>query len=339
MIQEDQFHKITISENGLCNLCQNQKKYQFLGWDRLKNIFEKKIESIRGKKDYDGLLMLSGGKDSAYLAYVLIKIYRLKLLGFTIDNGFEYQETFHNAKDIAQKTGIPYIYYKPDTGLMKEFYQFIITEESLKRKDFGQICLFCGRYFKNLAADFARRSNIPVVFSGHNADQVFGMGEALDLEIDPARKMYQQSIRRGISDMLKKAIETCEAKSKKHLISFFPKQLNPHSVESLYFFYHFPYRPMEMMEMVSKELNWKPVEHFSSTYIASGCKLFKLLAYLAFLNKTCSYVDLEFSSQIRSNVLDRELVKKFHANIVKDDGEIVSLLEELGISRKPQDLL
>ena len=144
------------------------------------------------------------GKDSAYLAYVLTKMYHLKLIGFTIDNGFEYQETFHNAKDIAQKTGIPYIYYKPETGLMKEFYRFIITEDALKWMDFGQICFFCGRYLKNLAADFTRKFSIPVVFSGHNAEQLFGMGEAHAVEIDPARKMYQQLMQEEISATLKK---------------------------------------------------------------------------------------------------------------------------------------
>ncbi len=338
LLQEDHYRGIVIGENGLCTLCQCWQ-HEPKDWNRLRDIFERKIESIRGQNCYDGLLMMSGGKDSAYLAYMLVKLYSLKLLAFTIDNGYEYRETFDNARDIAEKLNLPHIIYRLDPSITNEFYSFIITSKDIKQKDFGQICFFCGHYMYNLTADFAMQLNIPIVFTGYNPEQLFGMGKTLDFESNIIRRKQQQAIRKSISYRLKKATEMSKATGKKHLARFFEEKYES-QVECIYPFLYFPYQPMKMIEMVSKELNWKPIKSFcSSNYIVSGCKLLKLLDYLAYLNKTSSYMDLEFSSHIRQGILDKETVEKYYHNFREDENLHRSVLEKLGISEKIEDLL
>lgn len=337
LIQEDPFHHIAINERGLCNLCSNQTQRKRLSWDELKAIFEEKTEKVRGKGDYDGLIMLSGGKDSAYLAYMLKKVYGLNLLGFILDTNYEYSETFENARKIAHQIDIPYIIYRQDPRLMQDYFSFLFTEKSICQKDFGQVCTFCGRFLIRTTADFAKRMNIPLVFSGHNPDQILLMGRSI--EIDPGRQTIMEFAMETVYEELAKAKAAWRARKGSNKLPFFAESLNPPEVELVFPFQHFPYRPKEMKETVCRELNWIPITSFSKTYIASGCRLVKLWAYLVFLNQTNSYVDFELSNQIRNGILGYEVVKSFYDQATVDYDELESLIRELGIACEMRKML
>lgn len=62
---------------------------------------------------------------------------------------------------------------------MRRYYRFLFTEKALLQPDGGQVCTFCGRFLIHSACAFARRMGIPLVFSGHNPDQIFLMGESI----------------------------------------------------------------------------------------------------------------------------------------------------------------
>lgn len=337
LIQEDPFHHITIDEQGFCNMCTKQTKIKRLSWVNLQNIFEEKIERIKGKRLYDGLIMLSGGKDSAYLAYMLKEVYGLNLLGFVLDINYEYPETFENARKIAHQLEIPYIIYRQDPRLMQNYFSFLFTEKSIHQEDFGQVCTFCGRFLIRTAADFAKRMNIPLVFSGHNPDQILLMGRSI--EIDPGRQTIMEFAMETVYEELAKAKAAWKVQKDYNKLPFFAELLTPSEVELVFPFQHFPYRPEEMKETVRRELNWIPIKSFSKTYIASGCRLVKLWAYLVFLNQTNSYVDFEFSNQIRNGILGYEVVKSFYDQATVDYDELESLIRELGIACEMRKML
>lgn len=310
MLQEDHYHNITINDEGLCNLCMKGSTFKRLSWDELKDMFEKKIEGARDKNIYDGLIMLSGGKDSAYLAYILKKIYQLNLLGFIIDINYEYPETFKNAAKIANALNLPCITYRQDPELMKDYYRFLLTEKSILDQDAGQVCAFCGRFLIHTASYFAGMMKIPLVFSGHNPDQIFLMGQSI--EIDTERITFRDYIMEMFHHELGKAqVAWKKKKGPKDLQRLFPEEINAPDTEVVFPFQYFPYKPQEMMETIRRELNWTPIKQFSKRYIASGCRLVNLWAYMASLNHTNNYVDFEFSNQIRDGVLDHNHVEEF----------------------------
>ncbi|MFR1534537.1 MAG: hypothetical protein ACLSTO_13420, partial [Bilophila wadsworthia] len=126
------------------------------------------LDRVRGTRPYEGLIMMSGGKDSAYLADLLKETYGMRLLGFIIDINYEYPETFENAKTIARKLDLPYVVFRQEPEAMRRYYRFLFTEKALLQPDGGQVCTFCGRFLIHSAFAFARRMGIPLVFSGHN---------------------------------------------------------------------------------------------------------------------------------------------------------------------------
>jgi predicted PP-loop superfamily ATPase len=85
---------ITFDESGTCNHCITYKERKYLGGDALKERIESFLKNVRGKSNsYDCVIGLSGGRDSSYLIYYLVKRLNLNVLAYSIDNGFIPEQT------------------------------------------------------------------------------------------------------------------------------------------------------------------------------------------------------------------------------------------------------
>ena len=78
-----------------------------------KKQFEQIIEKVKKQNaEYDCLIPLSGGKDSTYALYVCDKIYNLKCLCITFDNGFLSDYARKNIKNAINATRADHIYFR-----------------------------------------------------------------------------------------------------------------------------------------------------------------------------------------------------------------------------------
>lgn len=104
---------IVFDENGHCNHCTSAiKKLKYFAFisdsERQQRLNEIKLEikaSGIGKK-YDCLIGLSGGIDSSYLAFVVVKELGLKPLAVHVDNGWDSELAVHNIENIVKKLNI-----------------------------------------------------------------------------------------------------------------------------------------------------------------------------------------------------------------------------------------
>ncbi len=78
-----------INETGLCAPCRQHLASPPVADEERRREYEADLEqalvACRGEGEYDCLVNLSGGKDSCYLLYKLVRDYRLKVLAFTTD--------------------------------------------------------------------------------------------------------------------------------------------------------------------------------------------------------------------------------------------------------------
>ena len=328
-IQEDVNSNIILDQKGICSLCRLAQKEREPDWMLLKNVFEDTINQYKGKGEkYDGVVMMSGGKDSAYLACTLRRKYGLRLIGFINDIHYEYNQTFEGAENICRKLDMPLHVNKFDEDVMRRYFRFLFTSKELKDGGFGHICNYCGRFMIRAAADFALEHGAPMVFSGHNPEQVVGMGESF--ETDPKRIVKREAIREMIRESVDKARKISSEKAP-DIIDYFPEELFPDGVKGVFMYQYFPYKPMEMIDYITREMDWKPMKTMSSTYIASGCKLAHLWSYLAYRNKTVNYVDKELSEQVRKGVISKKVVKEFYENAYDSTEIINDILADLKI--------
>lgn len=330
MLQEDTSRGLIINDEGLCPLCRSFRPIE-RDWTALQKIFENQVNTLRTGEKYEAVLMMSGGKDSAYLAYLLKKKMKLKILGLTIDNGFEYPETFEKATALAHDLDIPHLMFRTDPTDTIQFYRFLVAESNLMEKDFGQICLYCGRYLLDIAATFANQMDIPAVFVGYNPEQLFGMGKTHEIETDPLRQSQQQAIAARITYLYNKMEKEAERLDDRSFIPNFASE--PKGCKILYPFLYLPYRPQEIMETARQETSWKPITSFASEhYIASGCKLLKLMAALAKINNVSSYMDYEFSAQVRAGDLDKDALKRYYSALEESPEFYTEVLNQLGLN-------
>ena len=79
---------IIVDEAGVCNVCRNQEIKRSIDWNAKRVEFEKIIGEYRGKYDYDCIVPFSGGKDSTFTLWALMKEFGLKPLVVSFDHGF-----------------------------------------------------------------------------------------------------------------------------------------------------------------------------------------------------------------------------------------------------------
>jgi tRNA(Ile)-lysidine synthase TilS/MesJ len=154
---------LILDENGVCDHC---RKYEndFKSWDYIKVHKAKEFETILEKakkfnRPYDVLVPLSGGKDSTYVLYLCTKIYGLKTLAVTLDNGFLTQPAKDNIRNAIASSNTDHIFYTINRENSSELFKTFIVKT-------GDFCNACMRGI-NYSIEFAAKSfKIPLVIKG-----------------------------------------------------------------------------------------------------------------------------------------------------------------------------
>jgi hypothetical protein len=132
---------VSIAEEGVCSVC---KEYDALwgNWAESKKIRAKELEAIleaaRGKKGlYDVLVPLSGGKDSIYVLYLCRRVFDLRCLAVTWDNGFLSEHARENIRNACAELRVDHTYYGMNRDLLMKLYR----HSFLKTGFFCPVCL------------------------------------------------------------------------------------------------------------------------------------------------------------------------------------------------------
>lgn len=137
------YPNISFSDEGICNYCESHvhigelNEYYEEKKQELDAIIKKAIEKRKTTgAPYDIIVPLSGGKDSAYVAYYLKNNYDVNILGLTYDNGFLTEYAKSNVWNNADKLDIDVVMIKPKLSLMKKLYKAMMEET----KEFCNVC-------------------------------------------------------------------------------------------------------------------------------------------------------------------------------------------------------
>jgi PP-loop superfamily ATP-utilizing enzyme len=104
--------QIAFDADGVCNHCRRVER-EFIGkrWfpddgrERLDTIVAEIKKAGKGK-DYDCVIGLSGGVDSSYLAYVVVRELGLRPLAIHVDAGWNSEIAVHNIEQIVRRLDI-----------------------------------------------------------------------------------------------------------------------------------------------------------------------------------------------------------------------------------------
>ena len=131
------YETIEFDSQGICNICRGaEHKQQAINWDERKLLLDQLVEKYRGKADYDCIVPFSGGKDSTFQLYYLMKEYKLKPLVVRFNHGFMRQVVEENNQRTFKKLGVDVLEFTPNWKIVKR-----LMLESFKRKT--DFCWHC----------------------------------------------------------------------------------------------------------------------------------------------------------------------------------------------------
>jgi len=110
-IQDSTVPGITFDENGICNFCHLHDKIEKIfpnnerGEIFLKKTFEKIKKKGAGKK-FDSVVGISGGRDSIYLLYLVVKVWGLRPLAVHFNDGFDNPVAGENMVNACKILGV-----------------------------------------------------------------------------------------------------------------------------------------------------------------------------------------------------------------------------------------
>src|SRR3989338_8251571 len=156
---------ITFDEKGVCNVCnQHEYKQTRIDWKKKEDELIRLLDQYRGKGQYDCLVPFSGGKDSTFTLYILIKKYKLKPLVVSFDHGFYRPRTLGNNTRTFRKLGVDFLKFTPDWQVVCK-----TMLESLRRK--GDFCWHCHTGIFAYPMQVAVKYKIPLIFWGEASSE------------------------------------------------------------------------------------------------------------------------------------------------------------------------
>jgi N-acetyl sugar amidotransferase len=183
---------ISFDAAGVCNICrQHEFKNDRIDWTQRKTTLDSLVEEYRGKYDYDCIVPFSGGKDSTWTLYYLVKEYGLKPLVVRFDHGFMRPNLEENVKRTIRRLGVDIMSFTPNWKVV----QRLMLQSFLEKGDF---CWHCHTGIFSYPMWIALEKRVPLIFWGEPSAEYtayFSYDQAEEVD----EKRFNRYVNLGIS--------------------------------------------------------------------------------------------------------------------------------------------
>ncbi|MBR2966127.1 MAG: hypothetical protein IKC52_01465 [Clostridia bacterium] len=293
--------KIKFNKDGLCSHCSCYDKYKPLlkDYNRLEKLFLHKI-SNPGQYDYDVAMGFSGGKDSTYVLYQLVKHYKLKVKAYTLDNGFLSAEAKSKIDKIVKELGVEHEYVVCNEEVLKATYKHVVSR-------YLSPCIACSFLGYAVMINYASKVNARVGMHGRSTYQMFrGLSDSHD---DVFRPFVDAGLQEDVDldALYGEIIGKIDSLVDKKLAKQIKEQLlcdaqrNGYREFVSYFLYH-PYDHVQIVDFLQRNTSWHvetDVEHFD-------CLIHNGALYIKNLVARRSHLMPEFSVMVNEGIITKE---------------------------------
>jgi hypothetical protein len=164
-ILPETYSGLKLNDQGTCNYCEEYEPIDYLGEKRLEEDVSKILANRTGNK-YDCIVAFSGGRDSTYLLWYVVKVLKLKTLAVFVDSKLIPEETISNINKTVEQLGVD-IVFKKHEYLKKSIHHHL--KSWLKYPDPAtliNLCSGCRLGFIKYVDEEAVKQDIPIVFLG-----------------------------------------------------------------------------------------------------------------------------------------------------------------------------
>jgi amino acid adenylation domain-containing protein len=315
----------TFNDDGVCQLCVGFEDYQrraqryFRTMEDLENTFSPR--PTEAGAEYDCIMLLSGGKDSTYALGQLVGM-GLKVLAFTLDNGYISEQALDNVRRVARELGV-------DCHIGATPMMNAIFTDSLHRH--CNVCNGCFKTIYTLSTELALQKNIPYVVTGLSRGQFFEtrLTEELflntennDRDIDEAileaRKIYHKA-----DDAVKELLDT----------SMFDDDAVFDKVSFLDFYRYTDATLDEMLDDLNNRLPW---ERPTDTGRSTNCLINQVGIYVHKQEKGYNNYAFPYSWDVRIGHKQRDAALE-EINEEVDEAAVRKMMQEIGYSNDKEN--
>tara|TARA_Y100001970_G_scaffold261626_1_gene344965 strand:- start:22248 stop:23405 length:1158 start_codon:yes stop_codon:yes gene_type:complete len=237
-----------------CNICQqHQFKNDNINWSDRKIELNQIADEYRGKNEYDCIVPFSGGKDSTFTLYYIVKELKLRPLVIQFNHGFFRSNLIDNNTKTFKELGVNVLSFTPNWDLVKKLMKI-----SLVRK--GDFCWHCHTGIFAYPIRVAVNQNIPLVIWGEPSSEYTAYYSYEEKEnVDKNR--FDRFINLGINaeDMQIILEQEGYKLDARDLLPFsYPneKELDNIKLRSICLGTYIPWDVKKQVEVIKKELNW-----------------------------------------------------------------------------------
>ncbi len=297
---------IEFDEFGVCKACIASEEKMRIDWVKK----EKQLKSIllKAKKksgdNYDCMVPISGGKDSAFQLHVLTRTYGLKPLAVTFNHNWYSKVGWENLWNVLEKLDVDHIMYTPKRSLVNRLARKSLTM-------IGDSCWHCHAGIHAFPLSVAVKFNIkllvlgesPAEFSGRDTfgEQKFKDGKASNL------------CKTAIGSHGKESVDSVTGKNieKQEMVLFkAPKsyELDKADVRFIYLGDFLFWDHERQMNLLVKEYGWKEddVEGNYKRYKSVECRMPGVHDYSKFIKRGYGRSTDFVSQDVRAGLMTRE---------------------------------
>ncbi len=293
-----------FDELGICRACQSSEQKMHINWKernkKLKLILDQFKENAGD--NYDCLVPISGGKDSAFQLHVLVKVYGMKPLAVTFSHNWYTEVGTYNLWNILEKLNVDHLMFTPNRGLVNK-----IAKQSLHM--IGDSCWHCHAGIGSFPLQAAIKFQIPLIIWGESFAEAGHKGSYMDNGGEPIP--FDEEYYLKVSSKVRPEEMVTEDLTMKDLYPFklpTKKEVTDANIFGMHLGDYMFWDGERQTEFIKKEYDWKEddVQGTYKRYKSVECKMPGVHDYSKFVKRGFGRTTDHVSQDVRNGLMTRE---------------------------------
>ena len=251
---------LSFDDVGVCSVCrQIEYKQTAIDWTERRGWLDDLVNEHRGKRDYDCIVPFSGGKDSTFTLWYIVRELKMRPLVVRFDHGFLRPTVQDNSLRTFRTLGVDVLHFTPNWQVVRK-----LMFESLRRR--GDFCWHCHTGIFSYPMWVALRYNIPLLFWGE-PDAEYSSFYSYEEIVEADDRRFNRLVNLGINaedmlGMIDNAISDYPVDPRDLKPYTYPpaSELRRAKVRSVFLGAFIPWDVKEHVAIIKKELGWKGEE-------------------------------------------------------------------------------
>lgn len=303
-VVSNQRPRLTFNDEGVCAAClwSEYKKIE-IDWEKKEKELEELCDKFRSKDgSWDIIIPGSGGKDSAYVSYIMKKKFGMHPLTVTWASALNTKIGTQNLFEFI-KSGFDNLMGTPNGDIHRRLSRLALEEfgDNFLPFIYGQL---------NYPLQIAAKFDIPLVMFGEDGDVEYGGSFE---RYDQAKLDPNYTIKSKFTSLPPDYWEKFGIK--KQNLQFYEapsiNEINRKGIEAHYFSYYENWKPEKHVEIASKHMGFKPepsgrTEGTYTNFASLDDKTDCIHYYMAFVKFGIGRTTSDASHQIRDELITRD---------------------------------